>query len=203
MCGFFYLRSKNWVNHTLQFISSVQLLSHVRFFATPWTAAHQASPSITSSQSLLRLMFIESVMPSNHLILCRPLLHKCVLCAKSLQSCPTLHAMDCSPPGSSAHGILQARILKGVAISFSGRSSWPRDWTPCLLSLLHWQAGSLPLMPPGKLWEWSFKLEPGAANMQGILVRECRKSNGQIGFWDLAVGISSTTLVEGKLSPLK
>ena len=74
MCGFFYLRSKNWVNHTLQFISSVQLLSHVRFFATPWTAAHQASLSITSSQSLLRLMFIESVMPSNHLILCHPLL---------------------------------------------------------------------------------------------------------------------------------
>ena len=42
--------------------------------ATPWTAAHQASPSITNSQSLLKLMSIESVMPSNHLILCRPLL---------------------------------------------------------------------------------------------------------------------------------
>ena len=53
---------------------SVQLLSCVRLFATPWTAAHQASLSITNSGSLLKLMSIESVMPSNHLILCRPLL---------------------------------------------------------------------------------------------------------------------------------
>ena len=54
--------------------SSVQLLSPVRLFATPWTEVHQASLSITSSRSWLKLMFIESVMPSNHLILCRPLL---------------------------------------------------------------------------------------------------------------------------------
>ena len=54
--------------------SSFQLLSHVRFFETPWIAAHQASLSITNSQSLLKLMSIESVMPSSHLILCRPLL---------------------------------------------------------------------------------------------------------------------------------
>ena len=54
--------------------SSVQLLSCVRVFATPWTAARQAPLSITSSQSLLKLMSIQSVMPSNHLILCRPLL---------------------------------------------------------------------------------------------------------------------------------
>ena len=54
--------------------SSVQLLSRVQLFATPWTAAHQASLSITSFWSLLKLMSIESVMPSNHLILCRPLL---------------------------------------------------------------------------------------------------------------------------------
>ena len=49
-------------------------LSRFRLFATPWTTAHQASLSITNSQSLLRLMSIESVMPSNHLILCRPFL---------------------------------------------------------------------------------------------------------------------------------
>ena len=54
--------------------SSVQLLSRVWLFATPWTAAHQASLSITNSQSLLKLMSIESMMPSNHLILCCPLL---------------------------------------------------------------------------------------------------------------------------------
>ena len=55
-------------------ISSVQLLSCVRLFLTPWAAAHQAFLSITNSRSLLKLMSIESVMPSNHLILCRPLL---------------------------------------------------------------------------------------------------------------------------------
>ena len=56
-------------------ISSVQLLSHVLLFTTPWTAARQASLSITNSRSLLKLTHIESVMPSNHLILChRPLL---------------------------------------------------------------------------------------------------------------------------------
>ena len=54
--------------------SSVQSLSHVWLFATPWIAAHQASPSITNSWSLLKLMSIESVMLSSHLILCRPLL---------------------------------------------------------------------------------------------------------------------------------
>ena len=55
-------------------VSSVQLLSRVRLFATPWSAARQASLSITNSWSLPKLIFIESVMPSNHLILCRPLL---------------------------------------------------------------------------------------------------------------------------------
>ena len=54
--------------------SSVQSLSHVRLFATPWIAAHQASLSITNSWSLLKLTSIESVMPSSHLILCHPLL---------------------------------------------------------------------------------------------------------------------------------
>ena len=54
--------------------SSIQSLSCVRLFATPWTAALQASLSITHSRSLLKLMSIESVMPSNHLILCCPLL---------------------------------------------------------------------------------------------------------------------------------
>ena len=54
--------------------SSVQSLSCVQLFAAPWAAAHQASLSITNSQSLRKLMSIESVMPSNHLILCCPLL---------------------------------------------------------------------------------------------------------------------------------
>ena len=54
--------------------SSVQSLSHVHLFVIPWNAACQASLSITNSQNLLKLMSIESVMPSNHLILCHPLL---------------------------------------------------------------------------------------------------------------------------------
>ena len=58
---------------TVQF-SSVQSLIRVRLFATPWTAARQASLSITNSQSLLKPMSIELVTPFNHLILCRPLL---------------------------------------------------------------------------------------------------------------------------------
>ena len=55
-------------------LSSVQLLSHVRLFVTPWTAARQPSLTITNPRSLLKLMSIESVIPSNHLILCHPLL---------------------------------------------------------------------------------------------------------------------------------
>ena len=55
-------------------VEVVQSLSHVRLFATPGTTARQASLSITTSQSLLKLLSMESVMPSNHLILCRPLL---------------------------------------------------------------------------------------------------------------------------------
>ena len=54
-------------------LQSVQLLSPVRLFVTPWTVARQASLSITNSQSLLKLVSIKSVMPSNHLILCHPL----------------------------------------------------------------------------------------------------------------------------------
>ena len=54
--------------------STVQLLSHVRLFVTPWTAACQTTLSIINSWSLLKLMYIESVMPYNHLILCHPIL---------------------------------------------------------------------------------------------------------------------------------
>ena len=190
-------------------ISSVQSLSSVQLFVTPWTAAHQASLSITNSQSLPKLMSIESVMPSNHLILCRPLLllpsifpsirvfsnesalcirwpkywsfcfnispsnehsglisfrmdwldllevqgtlksllqhhsskasilwrsaffivqfsHPYITSGKTINrfSCVQLcNPMDCSPPGSSVHGILQARILEWVAMPSSRGAS--------------------------------------------------------------------------------
>ena len=159
----------------LQIIAqSVQSLSCVRLFVTPWTAARQASLSITNSWSSIKPMSIESVMPSNRLILCHPLFLPSIfpsirvfsnesalrirwpkywtfsfnisltnehpgpisfrmdwldllavqgtlyLHAKSFQSCPTLcDPVGCSPPGSSGHGILQARILAWVAVPFS------------------------------------------------------------------------------------
>ena len=62
------------VNISHCMLSPVQSLSHVQLFVTTWTAAHQASLYITKSQSLLKLIYIESVIPSNHLILCHPLL---------------------------------------------------------------------------------------------------------------------------------
>ena len=67
------LLKKSWIISIFQF-SSVQSLSRVRLFATPQITAHQASLSITNSQNSLKLMSFESVIPSSHLILCRPLL---------------------------------------------------------------------------------------------------------------------------------
>ena len=68
------LRNSSWLRESWVSLISVQLLSPVQFFATPCTAARQTSLSITNSLSLLKLMSIESVMPSSHLILCHPLL---------------------------------------------------------------------------------------------------------------------------------
>ena len=89
--------------------------------------------------------------------------HLCVsvyacMCAKSLQSCPALcEPMDCSPPGSSVHGILQARMLEWVATRSSRVSSQPRDRICISLHPLHWQMCSLPLATLGKtcvcVWE--------------------------------------------------
>ena len=68
--------AESWIDYLviIHTLSSVQLLSHVRLFVTPWIAARQASLSITNSQSSLKLTSIESLMPSSHLILCCPLL---------------------------------------------------------------------------------------------------------------------------------
>ena len=74
LAGRFFTASTIWEAPKRGQFSSVQLLSHVQLSATTWTAAHQASRSITNSQNLLKLMFIESVMPSNHHFLYCPLL---------------------------------------------------------------------------------------------------------------------------------
>ena len=71
--------------------------------------------------------------------------------AKSLQLCLTLcDPLDYNPPGSSVHGISQARMLAWVAISFSREIFMTQGLNPCLLCLLHWQVDSLPPAPPRK-----------------------------------------------------
>ena len=92
-------------NNELYQFSSVQSLSHVRVFATPWTAACQASLSITNSRSSLKLMSRELVMPSNHLILCRPLL-------LSPSIFPSIWVF-------SNESVLQIRLPKDWSFSFS------------------------------------------------------------------------------------
>ena len=97
-----WMRGGGWEGHGgRDHICSVHLsLSCVRLFATPWTAARQASLSITNSWSLLKLMYIESVMPSNHLLLCRPLLLR-------LQSFPASGSFQMSqlfPSGAQSTG---------------------------------------------------------------------------------------------------
>ena len=102
--------------------SSVQNLSHVWLFATAWTAAHQASLSITNSWSLLKFMSIESVMPSNHLILCCP----CLLLPSII---PNIRV-------SSNESVLHIRWSKYWSFSFSispsneysGLISFRMDW---------------------------------------------------------------------------
>ena len=94
-------------------VSSVQSLSHVWLFVTPWTAAHQASLSITNSQSWLKFMSIESVMPSNYLILCRLLL--------LLPSIfPSNRVFSNGHPGQMGHGEeFWSSLEKGMANHFS------------------------------------------------------------------------------------
>ena len=100
--------------------SLVQSLSHVRLFATPWTALCKASLSITNSRSLLKLMSIESVMPSNHLIFCRrPLLPSSVF--------PSIRVF-------SNESVLHIRWPKYWSFSFSISTSFKWGWFPLRLT---------------------------------------------------------------------
>ena len=74
------------------FVVVIKLLNHVRVFATPWTAAHQAPLSLTNSWSLLKLISIKSVMPSNHLIFCHPLLLPSIFPSIRVFGLPTFKA---------------------------------------------------------------------------------------------------------------
>ena len=106
----------------MRYHCSVQSLSRVQLFAIPWTAACQASLSITNSWSLLKLMSIESVMPSNHLILCHPLL--------LLQSFPASGSFQMSQLFASGGQSI------GVSASTSVLPMNIQDWSP--LGLIDW-----------------------------------------------------------------
>ena len=101
--------------------SSVQLLSHVQLFETPQTSARQASLSIANSQSLLRLMSSESVMPSNHLILCCPLL----LCLQSFPASGSFPRSQFFASGGKSTGV-SASI--SPSNEHSGLISFRMDW---------------------------------------------------------------------------
>jgi len=108
----------------LQF-SSVQSLSHVRLFATPWTAARQASLSITNLWSLLKLMSIESVMPSNHLILCHPLFLSPSI-FPSIRIFPNEFVLHIRWPKYSSFS-----FNISPSNEYSGLVSFRTDWSPC------------------------------------------------------------------------
>ena len=102
--------------------SSVQSLSHVWLFVTPWITARQASLSITNSRSSLRLTSIESVMPCSHLILCRPLLHSCPQSLPASESFPMsqLFAWGGQSTGVSALASFLSKKSQGWS---------PSEWT--------------------------------------------------------------------------
>ena len=108
--------------------SSVQLLSCVRLFVTPWTASRQASLSITNSQSLLKLMSIESVMSSNHLILCHPLLLLPSIFPAS-ESFPMSQFFT-----SRGQSIGSFRFSISPSNEYSGLISFRMDWSELLSS---------------------------------------------------------------------
>ena len=146
-------REKNTQLHYLsssaQF-SSVQSLSRVRLFATPWIAARQAALSITNSRSSLRLTSIETVMPSSHLILCCPLFH----CPQSLPASESFPMSQLFTWGGQSTGVLalasyhsfqrnpRADLLQnGLAGSpCSSRDSQESSPTPQFFSLRCWWA---------------------------------------------------------------
>ena len=104
--------------------SSVQSLSHIWHFATRWTAARQTSLSVTNSQSLLKLMSIESVMPSNHLILCCPLLLPSIFPSIRVFSNVSVLHIRCPKYWSFSFSICPSNEYSGLS-SFRIDFNWP------------------------------------------------------------------------------
>ena len=121
-----YLQGLGIWRESQEEFSSVYLLNHVRLFATQWTAARQASLSITNSWSLLKLMSIESVMSSNHLILCRPLLLLPSIFPR-ISGFSNESAL-CWPSGGQSIGVSASTLVLPV-----NTQDWsPLGWTDCI-----------------------------------------------------------------------
>ena len=101
----------------------VQLLSHVWLFATPWTATHQACLSITISQTLLKLMSIESMMPSNHLIFCHPLLPLPSIFPRSFPMSQLFASGSQSTGESASASVLLMNIQSWLPLGLTGLTS--------------------------------------------------------------------------------
>ena len=114
------------ISFRMNWFSSVQSLSRVPLFVTPWTAARQASLSLTNSRSLLKLMSIELVMPSNHLILCHPF-------SSSLQSFPPSGSFQMSQFFASGGQIIESFSFSiSPSNEYSGLISFRMDWLELL-----------------------------------------------------------------------
>ena len=138
------------------------------------TLHHHATPSLGQFHPMTPCRPTAGAVPPRTTM---PPQHSCA-CVLSLQSCPTLcYRTDCSPPDFSVRGILQATILEWVAMAFSRGSSRPRDQTGVSFIYMHWQVGSLPLVPAGRSNPAAFPLvhwppvtpsTPGKQQSQGI-----------------------------------
>ena len=134
----------------------VQLLSHVQLFATPWTVPHKASLSFTISWSLLKLMSFESVMPSNHLILCRPL-SSCLQSFPASEYFPMSRLFASGGPSIGASALasvlpmntqdwfplaltsLISLLYKGLSRVFSSSTVWKHQFVCTLMRIVSWQ----------------------------------------------------------------
>ena len=105
--------------------------------STAMACLYNTSPTVSLLQSQVPYPLIQPTSYQKYWVL------------SGFSSVGLCNPMDSSLASSSVHGILQARTMEWVAIFYSRKSFWLKDWT-CVLSLLHWQAGSLPLAPPGK-----------------------------------------------------
>ena len=138
----------------------VQSLSHVWVFVTPWTAACQAFLSFTISQSLLKLISIQSVMPSNHLILCRPLL----LLPQSFPPSGSFPMSRLFPSGGQSTGVSASASVLPVNI---------QDWFPLeLTALISWQSKGLSSLLQHRSSKASTQM-PDIETINGAWVAKC------------------------------